>query len=90
MEQVITDEVACSKALGYNLGVKLIRGAYMNEERENAVKNNVESPVWETIDQTHECYNKCMLHVLENLEKNSLLFIASHNYDSVMKAREVI
>lgn len=33
MSQVIQDEVAASKALGFNLGVKLIRGAYMSEER---------------------------------------------------------
>ena len=29
-------EVRSSKAFGYNLGIKLIRGAYMNEERELA------------------------------------------------------
>jgi hypothetical protein len=26
-------EIEASKKLGFNLGVKLIRGAYMNEER---------------------------------------------------------
>jgi proline dehydrogenase len=26
-------EIEASKKLGYNLGIKLIRGAYMNEER---------------------------------------------------------
>jgi hypothetical protein len=36
MGQTIRDEVATSKILGYNLGIKLIRGAYMNEERELA------------------------------------------------------
>jgi len=29
-------EVATAKKLGYNLGIKLIRGAYMNEERKLA------------------------------------------------------
>lgn len=36
MPQVIRDEVATSKVLGYNLGIKLIRGAYMIEERKLA------------------------------------------------------
>ena len=43
MEQVIRNEVLTSKILGYNLGVKLIRGAYMNEERALAKENNYES-----------------------------------------------
>jgi proline dehydrogenase len=38
MATVIPMEVAAAKALGYNLGVKLIRGAYMNEERQLATK----------------------------------------------------
>jgi len=33
MTETLRNEVASSKALGFNLGVKLIRGAYMNEER---------------------------------------------------------
>jgi proline dehydrogenase len=57
MEQVIRNEVQTSKILGYNLGVKLIRGAYMSEERALALENNYESPVWETMEDTHKCYD---------------------------------
>lgn len=60
MSQVIRDEVACSQALGYNLGVKLIRGAYMNEERSLAADQGVESPVCDTIEATHANYDYCM------------------------------
>jgi proline dehydrogenase len=42
-------EVECARKLGYNLGIKMIRGAYMNEERRLALKHNYESPIWETI-----------------------------------------
>lgn len=35
-QYVMKDEVECSRTLGYNLGIKLIRGAYMVEERELA------------------------------------------------------
>ena len=34
--ELIPMEVAAAKEFDYNLGVKLIRGAYMNEERELA------------------------------------------------------
>lgn len=83
MTQVIKDEVECSKALGFNLGVKLIRGAYMNEERAIAAASGVESPVWDSLQDTHDCYNNCMVEVMENLDQNSLLLLASHNADSV-------
>ena len=36
MEQAIPMQVRASQEFGFNLGVKLIRGAYMNEERELA------------------------------------------------------
>ena len=90
MRQVIQYEVATSKVLGYNLGVKLIRGAYMNEERALAQENGYESPVWSSIEETHACYNDNMLHVIEHLEENGLLFVASHNQSSVDQATELI
>jgi len=40
--------------------VKLIRGAYMNEERRLANENKYESPIWESIEDTHKCYNDNM------------------------------
>ena len=40
MTQTIRNEVATSKILGYNLGIKLVRGAYMNEERALAAERS--------------------------------------------------
>jgi proline dehydrogenase len=57
MREVIPFEIATSQMLGYNLGIKLIRGAYMNEERKLAAENNYESPVWDSLEDTHNCYN---------------------------------
>lgn len=65
---VIENEVATSKVLGYNLGIKLIRGAYMEEERGLARELGYESPVWNTIEDTHAAYNKCLTYIIENLE----------------------
>jgi len=90
MSQVIRHEVATSKALGYNLGVKLIRGAYMNEERALAEESGYESPIWGTIEETHACYNEAMLHVIENLRPHSMLFVASHNAATVDQAKNLI
>ena len=38
MANVIPMEVKASQEYGYNMGIKLIRGAYMNEERELAAE----------------------------------------------------
>lgn len=88
--QVIAHEVQCSQKLGYNLGIKLIRGAYMTEERNLAERNGLVSPVWPTIEETHSCYNDCLKLVLNNLKENSLLFVASHNANSVNLAKSLI
>lgn len=57
-------EVASAHEFGYNLGVKLIRGAYMMEERRLASEKGYESPVFDTIEETHKCYNSNLEHVL--------------------------
>lgn len=89
MTSVIQMEVAAAKALGYNLGVKLIRGAYMNEERALAEKQGVASPIWDTLEETHKCYNDSMSHVLEHMTERDMLFIASHNVDTVEIAKRM-
>lgn len=62
-------EVACAKFYGYNLGIKLIRGAYMNEERELAAAGGYTSPVFDTIEGTHACYNDNMQHIIKHMNE---------------------
>lgn len=62
----------------------------MSEERALAAEAGVPSPVWDTIEQTHDCYNKCMTHILPDLDEKSLLFIASHNADSIELAKDLM
>lgn len=79
-------EVKASQTLGYNLGIKLIRGAYMNEERMIAQRNGTESPVFDQIEGTHMCYNTNMELIISQMKPTDTLFVASHNVDSVEKA----
>mmetsp|Transcript_7859 Transcript_7859/g.13176 ORF Transcript_7859/g.13176 Transcript_7859/m.13176 type:complete len:464 (-) Transcript_7859:149-1540(-) len=88
--EIIQYEVATSKRLGYNLGIKLIRGAYMNEERKLAQENGYESPVWEEIEETHKSYNDSMVHIIRNLTPEGLLLVASHNTETVALAKQEI
>ena len=83
MPDLIPYEVLASQKLGFNLGIKFIRGAYMNEERELAEQEGVPSPVWDSITETHASYNGALEHVLPQMKPNDHVVIASHNVDSV-------
>lgn len=62
----------------------------MNEERMLAELKNEESPIWDTIEQTHHCYNSNMQHCLEQAQPNDVIFIASHNIETVEMAKKII
>jgi len=61
----------------------------MNEERDLAAKFGYESPVWDTIEQTHTCYNNNVSHLISNMKIDDMVFVASHNVDSVKLASEL-
>jgi proline dehydrogenase len=90
MRQVVAHEIECSKKLGYNLGLKLVRGAYMREERELAEQIGLESPVCDTLEDTHASYNECMKNAIDNSTEKSLIFVASHNINSINLAKDLI
>lgn len=69
--------------MGFNLGIKLVRGCYMVEEREIAAKAGKPSPVWDTIEETHNCYNSNIKTIMGALDGNSLVMVASHNANTV-------
>lgn len=78
-----------SQKMNFNLGIKLVRGAYMNEERMIAERDGIQSPVWENIEGTHACYNSVIDLVVPNMKPTDVLFVASHNVDSVNRAVEL-
>ena len=68
----------------------MVRGAYMNEEREIAKKQDKESPIWDEIEGTHKCYNDNLEHIISSMNENDRLFVASHNTTTVEKAQEFV
>lgn len=62
----------------------------MIEERKLAEEGGYESPVWDTIEETHKCYNNNLLEILRELGPNDCLFIATHNADTVELAKKAI
>lgn len=88
--KILPLEIQAAKKMGYNLGIKLIRGAYMNEERRIAKEQGYESPICDTIEDTHANYNNNLKFVIENLGPMDRILIGSHNLESVDLAKKTI
>ena len=70
------------------IGVKLVRGAYMEKERKRAKKYNYISPICENKQQTDEVFNNSLSFIIENINDFGL-FVGSHNEKSNILATEL-
>lgn len=73
------------KQQGILLGVKLVRGAYMEKERERAAANGYESPIQPDKLATDRDFDTAVDYCLQNIDGISVV-IASHNESSNMLA----
>lgn len=72
---------------GFIAGVKLVRGAYMEKERERAEERGYNSPIHTDKKSTDLDFDDAVKFCLENLERVHL-FCGSHNEESNMKLCE--
>lgn len=63
------------------LGIKLVRGAYMETERERAIDNNYPSPIQSDKTGTDRDFNEAIGYCISNIEEISCI-IATHNEES--------
>jgi proline dehydrogenase len=71
------------------IGVKLVRGAYMEKERKRAKKYNYISPICENKEQTDEVFNNSLRFIIKNINDFGL-FVGSHNEKSNILATELL
>jgi proline dehydrogenase len=74
-----------AKSNGYKLGAKIVRGAYMEKERDRADKLNYKSPIQHDKDATDMDFNESVKYCLINSSEISL-FIGTHNEVSCLMA----
>ena len=74
---------------GVIFGLKLVRGAYMEKERNLAVSMNIESPICDTKNETDKNFNSGLDFVFNNFERISFV-CASHNEDSILKVMSMM
>ena len=78
-----------SKKAGFKVGMKLVRGAYMEKERNRALEKGYDSPICETKKATDDNFNKTLSYILEHLGDVSI-FIGTHNEASCYLALELM
>ena len=78
-----------AKQQQFKLGIKLVRGAYMEKERERAAQMSYESPIQTTKEATDIDFNEAVKFCFEHLDDISVI-IASHNEKSNLLAAEIM
>ncbi len=73
--------IAEAERKGYKYGAKLVRGAYMEKERERAAEMGYSDPINASKEASDECYNDGMRMVLDHIDR-CLLVAGTHNENS--------
>ncbi|KAF0199150.1 MAG: proline dehydrogenase [Bacteroidetes bacterium] len=80
--------ISRARAGNYKVGIKFVRGAYMEKERNRALSMNYPSPIHAGKQATDEAFNEALLFSLDNLDLVEI-FCGSHNEESnLLLARE--
>jgi len=76
--EYLINQTNFAKKEGIFLGYKIVRGAYMEKERERALKNNYISPIHKSKQETDESFNNAILQCIKNIDTISICN-GSHN-----------
>ena len=70
--------------LGFHFGAKIVRGAYMTQERNRASDMGYEDPIHDTYEDTCAMYDDVVYTVLQKVSRTPAeVMVASHNEESV-------
>ena len=71
----------------FKVGIKLVRGAYIEKENLKAYKLGKPSPIFESKELTDQNFNNGLDYMLSKLNNGSL-FLGSHNEQSILRVTE--
>lgn len=78
-----------AKEEGFYIGMKLVRGAYMEKENKRAEEKGYISPICISKEATDINYDDAVVYMIEHLEKMSI-FAGTHNEDSSYKLMKLM
>jgi proline dehydrogenase len=87
--QFLNECISISKEKNYHLGIKLVRGAYMEQERERSKKMGYPSPIYPDKESTDNAFNKALSTCISNLGRTSV-FVGTHNEESMLILMELL
>ena len=78
-----------AKERGFVLGIKLVRGAYMDKERTRATQRGYPSPIQENKEDTDRDFDAAIKYCIDHLDSIAVI-IASHNEASNLLATRLL
>jgi len=78
-----------SKQNDFEIGIKLVRGAYIEKENIRAKKLNYKTPICESKKASDDNFNSGVKFIISNLDKFNL-FCGTHNEESIYKIINMI
>jgi proline dehydrogenase len=78
-----------AKTEGFFIGMKLVRGAYMEKEQKRAEEKGYPTPICASKEATDVNYDETMVYMMDNLDMMSI-FVGTHNELSSYKVIELM
>jgi len=78
-----------AKTEGFFIGMKLVRGAYMEKENDRAAERGLKSPICISKEVTDVNYDAAVLYMVEHLDIMEV-FAGTHNEDSSYKLMQLL
>lgn len=78
-----------AKNEGFKIGMKIVRGAYMEKENDRAIEKGYPSPICESKAATDKNFDTVASYMIDNLEDMSV-FAGTHNEESCYKLLELM
>jgi len=77
-------DLALAEREGWVFGGKIVRGAYIVQERAEAAEAGRVSPIWDTLPLTEENFHATITACLSSHRQGNQVMVASHNPDSLL------
>ncbi|PKV51113.1 L-proline dehydrogenase [Aquimarina sp. MAR_2010_214] len=78
-----------ARVYDFKIGIKIVRGAYMEKENERASEKGYPTPICKDKEHTDQNFDTTMKYILENIDDISI-FIGTHNEESSYLAMKLM